>query len=403
VPRWAVVARWVFRSTRADLLAWLVPRWIALALAVVELDVIVDWGKLARTFRALPAAEVGAGVALAAILAGLDGGRLVRTTLLGPRLATLRRQPVPGREWVAGALVVAVPVAAPLGVLAGMAYAAGLGWVLLWVGVGLVPALAAGGRRRWLGPAGVVAGLVAGAAHATGAPLVWASAAWLAAAAAVGPLTLAWADDRPHAAPPPVPLRPRGPWTAILHRDLLTLWRTERPLVSGALAGAVVVALPTAGMARSGDWAGSAVTAAAVIALALLGPLSLAAVTAVARRLGRRLDPPEWPVTALQRALALAMVGGGALLPGWAAAAVAAPPIGVGHLRIGAFVAAIGAGAAWWVASRPTRPNPGTWPYWLATCLGAALAPGAGFWAFALAGLALHRASRALERRRGGP
>jgi hypothetical protein len=156
-------------------------------------------------------------------------------------------------------------------------------------------------------------------------------------------------------------------------------------------------------MYRSGDWAGPALTAGTLVALAAMGPLSLAVPSAIARRLGRRLDPPEWPVTALQRATALAILGGGALAPGWAAAAVAAPTIGFGHLRIAAFLSALGAGAAWWVASRPTRPNPGTWPYWLGACLAGALAPGGGFWAFALAGLALQRASRALEARRGRP
>ncbi|MEQ1572232.1 MAG: hypothetical protein ABMA64_41790, partial [Myxococcota bacterium] len=63
----------------------------------------------------------------------------------------------------------------------------------------------------------------------------------------------------------------------------------------------------------------------------------------------------------------------------------------------------IGAGAAWWVARRPARPNPGTWGYWIGLCLGAALLPGGALWAAALAGLAWRLATTALERARGRP
>src|SRR5688572_17115420 len=93
------LARWVHRVTRPDLAAYLVPRWIALLLVIVELDVIVDWSALARSVAALPAASIGAVAAIGCALAAEDARRLIDATLRGPRLAVLRRQPLTGPRW----------------------------------------------------------------------------------------------------------------------------------------------------------------------------------------------------------------------------------------------------------------------------------------------------------------
>lgn len=396
-----ILARWVRRDARGELLAWLAPRWLAVALAWTQLDAMVSWPAVGREWRAQPAWAAFAAAILMIGISALESRRVVARLLLGPRLGALRRQPVEPVVWGPAALVVLAPVAGPLAVLGAIGY--GPGGAALWAGLGVLPALAVAARRPgWAAAALVGASAVAALAHAGGA-LAWAAAAWAISVPLAGIGVARWAADGPAVGPAPVPWRPTTPLRALVHRDLLLLWRTERPLLASSLGAVPVVAAVTGMLAWSGDWDGATLTLAATCALAPCGWIALAGPAAVARGLGRRFDPPEWPVTGLARAGSLAVVAGLLLAPGWAAAAVAAPAIGSGHVQIARYPAAISAGGAWWVAARPARPGVGTWPWWLGLCAAASLVRGGALWTALIAAVALQRAASLLERRRGRP
>lgn len=400
----AILARWVARATGSDLLRHLVPQWTLGFLLVVELDVIVDFREVARTASALPPSAAALALTLVCAVTTLGARRIVADLWLGPRHAVLRRQPLSGPSWGPASVVVLGPALAPLGFAALVWYGGtAVPAALTWLGAGLVPAVLIAGRQ-WL--AWLVASAAVGAIAAVGqahpqlylalAPLVWAVAVPLAGICTVR--LVSWSTDAVGRSP----RRPRSPLEALLQRDALAVWRLDRRLVLAAIGAAAPTAFVVGAMSVNGEYPGPTLTVGALVSLAFVGPLVLQAATIVARALGRRLDPPEWPVTAAQRALSLSLVAAGMLAPGWAAAAVAGPPIGVaGHLRIASFVAALGAGAAWWVVSRPGRPNAGSWPYWIAVCLGAALVPWTGLVGIGLAALAFGSAVRGLEQRRG--
>jgi hypothetical protein len=399
--RTAILVRWVARATGPDLVRHLLPPWTVLFLVLVELDVVVDFRETARIASALPPALAGAALAGVVAFTSVASRTFLAEVWLGPRHAVLRRQPLDPVRWGIASWVVVVPTVVPVGVAAGVWYG-GTAWapILTWTGLAVVPAVLVAGRRPF---AGLLACAVAGGVAALGQAWPWlyvpaSIATWAAAAPLSGAVTVrsaAW----PGQAAERSPGRPRGPFSALLHRDGLALWRRERQVIWAALAGALPAGFVVGAASVNGEYPGSTLTRATAVVLASIGLVTLQAATGVARQLGRRFDPPEWPVSARQRAAALALVAGGTLAPGWAAAAVAGPPIGLGgHLRIAVFVAALAAGATWWVASRPARPNPGTWPYWIALCLAATVAP----WewtmgAAALAVLAFGGAVRALE------
>ncbi len=396
-----ILARWVRRDARGDLLAWLAPRWLAIGLGCSQIDAMVSWTATGRAWRAQPVWVAFAAAILVIGVNAVESRRLVARLLLGPRLGALRRQPVAGATWGPAALVVLAPVAGPLAVIGAIGYGPAGG--ALWAGLGVLPALSvASGRHGWAAASLAAVGTVAGLAHGGGV-WAWAAAIWAISAPLAGIGVVRWAADGPSAGPATVPWRPKTALQALVSRDLLVLWRTQRPLLASSLVG-VPIAGGIAGMlAWSGDWDSGTLTLAATFGLGACGWLALAGPSAVARGLGKQFDPPEWPVTGLARASSLAVVAGLLLVPGWAAAAVAAPAIGGGHLRIAGYVAAISAGAAWWVAARPGRPGVGTWPWWLGACAAGSLLRGGALWTVLIAAAALHRAGRILESRRGMP
>lgn len=394
------------RATGPDLLRSLLPTWMVLFLVVVELDVIVDFREVARRASALPPGWAAVAIVGLCGVFTVSSRKLVADLWLGPRHAVLRRQPLPPTAWGPASLVVLVPVAAPVGVGALFWYG-GTAWpaAVTWLGLAVVPTVLAAGRwwAPWIAACAVAGGVAAIGQVWPGSYLGWMVAVWVVAVPLAGFCTVrcvSWTGVEVGRSP----RRPQTVFGAVVHRDLLALWRRERAIGVPVLLAVPGIAFVVRAMRVNGGYPGPTLTTATVVLLALVGPLALQAATGVARQLGRRFDPPEWPVTAVQRAGSLGLVAAGTLVPGWAAAAVVAPPIGVvGHVRIAVFVAAIGAGAAWWVVSRPGRPNPGSWPYWIAACLLPVVVPWGPVVTGVLGGVAFVFAVRGLEQRRGRP
>jgi hypothetical protein len=396
-----ILTRWVARATYRSLLLHLLPQWTLLALALVEADVIIDVQELRELLTASPAWVAALFVSGVSALVAWSERDFVSDVLLGPRHAVLRRQPVPEWAWGPAALTVLAPLGAPLGVFAAFWYGP---WALLsvlgWASCVWLPAvLMARGKLLWGLLACAAGGALAGAAHIglVGLPLV----GGLLSLPLVGML-VARAPLVPGSPPGLEGPRARGVISALVLRDLTALWRLQRCLLAGALGAGLLVGLVTRAAHVNGEYPGPVLVRFPLTCLLLTGPLALGALAAAARHCGRSFDPPHWPVRVWQRALALALVAALTLTPSWAAAAVAAPPLGLdGHLRIGLFIGLVGAGAAWWVASRPAQPNAGSWPYWLLLSLATTLWRPGPLLGVALGALAFWRASVALEKRRG--
>jgi len=380
-PVWWTV-RWWWRLAARPLRDHLVPRGVLWLLVLVQVDAMVDAPAVSRQLMAQPPWVAAAAVATLVGLHALAERRGVRATVGHRRFGLLRRQPL-GR-WEAGAaagsvlLVLAAPVAG-----LGWLWSRSLGTGLLWAELAVLPLALAGARRPVGGALAVLAaGVGAGLAQALWvAPAGWASSWVMAGALApgvawgAGDVALRWPGP-PRAAPTSLG-RPWGPLSALLHRDLVALARTEPALIGASWLAAPVVGAMVWAARVNGGFAGEALVTGTSVALAFLAPLGLSAVAAVARALGPMLDPPSWPVRPGPRLLALAAVASTTLVPSWAAAAVGGrPALGwAHHLHVGGTVTALAFTAAAVVAWRPHRPDHGLYPYVIALCLAATLVP----------------------------
>lgn len=400
-----ILARWVARDVWRALLLYLLPRWFALALVLVEADAIVDTNELRAQLTAAPSAAAGGFVFLLSALLALSQRQMVTELLLGSRHAVLRRQPLPGWSWGPASLVVLLPQGLPLGVFAAFWYGpTALPSVLGWTLCCALPAvlIARGGLRYTL--LGLLAsggaGLLAMAGH-LGFPLL-SVVVGIATLPLVGQLierAPSVLEGDPWSASP----RLRGPVTALLHRDLLAIVRRERVLLWSALSAAPLVGCVARAAWVNGQYEPAVLVRFPLTAMLLQGPLALAMIAAAARHTGRSFDPPHWPVSVPQRVLTLTVLGLLVFVPSWALAAVAAPPLAVaGNLRIGVFVLLAAVGAAFWVARAPSRPNAGSFLYWLLACLFAAIWRQGPLLGALLGIFAWSGAVRALKRRRQG-
>ena len=329
----------------------------------------------------------------------LDGRGFVRHLVLGPAMAVLRRQPVPLWAHGPGVAVLLAAVLSPAAGVGALAWRAPLAGPL-WVALLLSPmGLAAAGFRVW--PALTLAIGGVGIAIGHGRPWAHAPLGFAAVALSVPWLgRLAVLHATPPTAPPiALPWRPRSALGAILARDALVVWRLDRARLVGAAAYAPFVGLAVAAARRNGPYVGSQLAAGIIVAMTLFGPTSLGVCGQLARHLGSSFDPPQWPVTATRRAVALLGMALVPLSPAWAAAVVAGgADLGADdHLRVIAVMLAVSAGAAAFVALRPSRPDHGRFPWYLALVLastslgGAPLAAGLAVGAAAVTALALER------------
>jgi hypothetical protein len=391
--------RWWLRTLAPSLVPHLVPRFLAWAMVAVQLDAMVNMADVSRELlRRPPWASVAAFVAVGGLLL-LDERVFVRHLVLGPAMGVLRRQPVPLWAHGPGVALLLAAVLAP---------AAGVGWLAwrapfagpLWVALLLSPmGLAAAGFRVLPTLVLAIGGVVIAIGHdrpwvhlLLGLAAVALSVLWL------GRLAVLHASP-PTAPPAALPWRPRSALGAIVARDALVVWRLDRARLLGAMAYAPFVGLAVAAARRNGPYVGSHLAAGIIVAMALLGPTCLGVCGELARRLGSSFDPPQWPVTAARRAVALLVMALVPLSPAWAAAVVAGgADLGADdHLRVIAVMLAVSAGAAAFVALRPARPDHGIFPWYLALVLaltwlgGAPLAAGLAVGAAAVTALALER------------
>jgi hypothetical protein len=135
--------------------------------------------------------------------------------------------------------------------------------------------------------------------------------------------------------------------SALLLRDGLALLRTA----PGALVVALAAAAPAYGAQTAvrvnNDFPADLTARAAVWIVVGLSPVALAGCIEVAKALGGRFDPPEWPVGPVTRALSVA-AGAGVLSAPVALAVVLAGTNdgGRGLLRVGTAWAALATGQA---------------------------------------------------------
>lgn len=374
--------------------AWLalaLPRLLVVGVVFTQADAMLmgRWDLVAAEARSLPPAAAAAAF-LALGLAVALGERAALASVWAGH-AVIRRQPVHGPAFGPGLLALAAPVLAPLAV-GGWIWTGTPAGAFTWA-LAALPGLA-GVRSAW----GVGAAAVALGQHAPGA--LWPLA--LVAGIGVPVAGAAWrATDPPRGgAPRRLPLRLWGPVSALLHRDVLAVWRTAPAVSAGPALGAGLTGFVLWHAGRNLDLSPRGLAGAAAICLLVTAsPSGLAWPAAAAGALGSQFDPPRWPVRAVERAAALGLLSLGAMAPAWAAAAVTAPLAPAGHLQVAGYVVSLAGGAVWWVAARPRRPAYGSFPWWGAACLWPA-AVGGGAASIAVGAAAFALGVAALQRRR---
>ena len=299
-------------------------------------------------------------------------------------------------------------VAALLGLLAVPVGAVAIAWygphtpagALLWTAATTAPMVLWAGRRRTLAMLAAALGAAAVAVGQAHPAWLWPLALGMGGWVPVLGLAFGRLAHEGRGATRSWRWRPTSVTTALIHRDLLALWRCDRAVVWQALGLAPLVGAVVAAFRINSRASAEVLTRVTLVSLAVAGPLCLIAVAAVARRLGPVLDPARWPTRPRQRATALWGVGIALLLPSWAAATVGgAPTLGPGgHSQAAGLVAALAAGAAAFVAHRPRRTNHGLFLWWIGLCLAGSLSVPPISAALAL--IALGAATRWLARRR---
>lgn len=346
------LAAWTLRARAPTLTVRVAPSWLVVLFVVVEFWTVFPWA----AWRSALAASVGVRavvVGLAGLAAGLVAGPL---DVDAPFRRLLPRWRV-GVTLLPTALYAAVPLLALDRMLPGGPWPRLLGQLaaLLWVG-----------RGRWLLPTLVLAvGETLGPAR-----LVVDAALLLGLGAVPAPV-----------ARPTWTFRPRGPFLALLGRDLLCLWRTERPRAWTAVALAPWPAVLVWGLRRNGGLDGTQRGVAIGVLLCALSPGAAAALAAVRARLGDRFMPRAWPVPAALRLAAAVVFVYLWLLP--AHVAMAATGGLVPALVPMPLVVMLGAGAAW--LSTFTALNLGGFLAWAVVAVGLALAERSAWgWMFAV-------------------
>jgi hypothetical protein len=361
------LARANVRASAPAVLCGTLAEHVLLVFAAVQLDAIVDWDLVSRDLAALPSPVIGLLYALFAWSWARTVGRAL------PRPAWIGPLPLSPIERAVVLLAPALAAVAPILWLASL-YPGG--W-LFPLGVALwVPILAVRGRYVAVAAASIALGSFVPALAALAA-LPFAGRA-LDSPSAVGP--------RPRSAPKRLFA---GRTRAQVARDGVLLAR----LAPWSAAGLLLQAVPAWGAERAVAADGSHELGAIVI-LAIASLLVVAALGQVARALGSKFDPPEWPLSPSDRTLGLAASAAAGLLPAWLAVVWAAPRA---VIAASVAVAALAAGAAWVVAA-DRRGIEGRALWWaMAVAFAGVASPLAPA---LLVPIAAWRASRALARQR---
>lgn len=371
------VARWMVRSTRGPWLQVAVPRLTALAFVAVQLDAMVDWSATTHLLKARPPVEAFLAAWLVVLLTGAGERRAARRLLLGDRHAVIRRQPVPGPRFGPGVTALLSPLAVPAASL-GLLWHGSWWGALLWGSATLCPTVAFAADRPLLGLGATLPAAV-GVLLAQAVPAVLPLVGGVAAALGVPAAGETFARSDVVGLTPAGSVRRglRGPVTALLHRDVLALWRLDRPTLLSALLPALPAGLVVHAMRVNGPFGDEATLTGAAIWLVLAGLAALQLPAAAALRTGHAHDPAHWPTTAAQRVGATGLLVASGLFPTWLAVSAFAHLPALASLRLLLLGTALVGGACWWSASSPTRARHGSWLWWSGLCLAATLLPGA--------------------------
>ena len=303
-----LLLRVVARLVGPRLAVGLLPGWVAVVLAVVQLEPVLDLTSLQRWIaeRGLVGDLWVVGVsALLGPALSWAGWRMAVTerSLLG-----LRRQPLDDRAWLGAlgpwAVLACVPGALPAVLWGGVEGAVAAPAL---VGAGAVTLLAAGGRP-WLGVAlGGALFLLVALAHALAWPIMV-----LVAAAVLALMTPAVGVWRSPKSPPRrswwrLPGRARTPMEAVARRDMLALSRCVPRLWSTVLVPAPLLAGAVWLSLERGVAEGHTGAIGAGMALCLASVLGAWALMQLVTLLGPQFDERRAPLSPLERVFSLSV------------------------------------------------------------------------------------------------
>jgi hypothetical protein len=387
----------VTRAVLPALSLRLAPAVLLLWFGFTQVDAVVDWPQLGADLRARPLWQQAVGVSSWVFLWTAAASRAL-STILDSRLPWLWRQPVSDKK-LGGLLafpmgLAAVPAALPALLLGPSAAAV----TLVGAAVGLASRHTLRGLA-WAGATGVAA-VVAAAFPLPSLFLLPALA--LAALPAAGRRAR---SGRTHGSAPPrarMP-RPRGRWTALLHRDGLALARKAPTVLFFCLLDAVPAYAAQRAVHQHNDLSALTLAWVALLVVGLAAVLAVAALVVVGTALEDQLDPPSWPIAPYERVATLALGTTLLLTPTTVAVVLASPHPQVLLLAITG-TAALVAGAVWLVVRAPTPQlrghAQGRWLWWAMGVVAIGRFPGAPLIHTLMAGCALTAATHALRRHR---
>ncbi len=283
----------------------------------------------------------------------------LRDVTRSPSLGSLWRLPIGHWRWslmLAAPTLTALTVPALVILLLG---APGSGQAsLVWVGAGAVALIAAALGLWWQAAIGLgclFAGLSVTSATGAASWLVGVAVA-IAGLGSCGPIYTRWrTPTRIHHGSTARWLRPRGPVTAIVRRDMGWVWQSNKRLLGAAMGlccvGAFFIAraLEQGRAAHQGLWA----------LVALTAPLGGVLLTRLIDTLQHNLYPGQWPLGPAQRALGLWLVASVPALMAWAAGwAAQGAALHPGNALGLVMALAAGAVHAWWPMRDRWRPEP---------------------------------------------
>jgi hypothetical protein len=289
----------------------LLPALGSVLLAVGLVDPMVEWN-LARTqIAALPDGSVALMVvALVGSWCGL-AGRALAPLWQSPAVGFALRQPITDRQWVRYLLPSLLPALLPIGAiwwlmpcdtlasLVGLIVSA---WLLV-----LGTSYRAPDGLGWQ-LAGVAGCVVAGAGLPALSVLAWPAVLALMLLLPLSTRGLRRQRTRASRRAASGSLLAGSAMIAVLRRDLLCLWRLERGRLSQLAVLALVCAAFALALRVNGDFTGrSLFRAACILQLVALLPV-FELLTRLQMRLGPELVRVWWPMTMLQRAVALVLL-----------------------------------------------------------------------------------------------
>lgn len=298
------------RLTWKPLLTRLAPIWVGIGVFFAVFQQVLDFPLYQQMLEAQTPLEHGLFWSALCLVWAIAISRHLRHVLYQAPVRWLWRQPISSQRWgfLLAPLVftAALPIAviglfprdgvflfqalsllgfsAPVVVALGRRTVRGFGWGLCFLGVaGLLTALGQYERLFWL-PISIVSMF--------GGP--WA-AGWV-----YGDLR----GRRDWQMPPIIKWRPASPLTALIHRDLVCLWRAHRNIVLASLFACLSASLVAFGICYKGGQP----DVTTWVMLTLASPLSGLIVIRLDETLGRRLYLGSWAIGVRMRILSLVII-----------------------------------------------------------------------------------------------